>query len=258
MPQYNKRKYQFSNSFGDYYKAAKFIKRARYGKFSKRRRAGRPYKRSTRTNRRRSTRAKFMYLANKKVYHRFTQGPIQTLTFNTDGEYKGLLYANPAELVSQWPSADNLDPSTVLYDQYKIAKVTWAFWLSDTANFTVANKDGIITLYDAYDADSNGRTVAGFNDMLKLAGHKQRFMMPYKKVILSVFPKWGNRLTPAGALVDYKNHPWWDVTQMKLDASSINGRHIYVKGGAAAQTMSYQVSIHYKFKGLRQGQIYHV
>ncbi len=83
-------------------------------------------------------------------------------------------------------------------------------------------------------------------------------MIPYKKVILSVFPKWGNRLTTAGPLVDYKNHPWWDVTQMKIDASAINGRHIFIKGGADAQTMSYQVSIHCKFKGLRQGQIYHV
>ncbi len=198
-----------------------------------------------------------LYLANKKVYHSFSQGPIQNLTFDANGEYKGLLYANPSELVSQWPAADYFDPAVVQYDQYQIAKVTWAFWLSDTANFTVANKDGIITLYDAYDPDANGRHVAGFTDILRIAGHKQRFMIPYKKVILSVFPKWGNRLTTTnGPQVDYKNHPWWDVTALKFDLNSMNGRHIYIKGGADAQTMSYQCSIHYKFKGLRQGQVY--
>lgn len=250
-----KRKYQFTNSPSDYYKAYKFIKKARYGKFRKIRRVGRPYRRTRQTGRR--SRTKFLYLAHKKVYHRYTQGPVQTLTFNAQGEYKGLLYANPSELVSQWPSADNLDASAVLYDQFQIAKVTWAFWLSDTANFTVANKDGIITLYDCFDQDANGRSVGGFPDMIKMAGHKQRFLKPYSKVILSVYPKWGNRLTTVNApQVDYKNHPWWDSANLKYDINSMNGRHIYIKGGAASQTISYQCSIHYKFRGLRQGQTY--
>ncbi len=250
-----KRKYQFSNSPVDYYKAARFIKKARWGKF-KPRRAARPFIRRSRYTSRRG-RNKFRIIANKKVFNRYTQGPVQTLTFDANGEYKGLLYINPAELVSQWPSADNMDPYTVMYDQFKIAKVTWAFWLSDTANFTVANKDGIISLYDSYDPDANGRSVGGFSDMLKMAGHKQRFMMPYKKVLLAVFPKWGNKLTTANSpQVEYKNNPWFDASNLKVDHVCMNGRQIFIKGGAAAQTISYQCSIHYKFRGLRQGQSY--
>lgn len=257
MPPYLKRKYQYTGSPSDYYKAYKFIKKARYGKFKPRRAAiYRPYiaKRRTRQTGRRS---RFRYLAQKKVHHRFSQGPIQTLTFDAQGEYKGLLYANPAEMVAQWPSADNLNSTAVIYDQFQIVKITWAFWLSDTANFTVANKDGIISIYDCYDQDANGRTLGGFVDMLKMAGHKQRFMKPYQKVLLSVYPRWGNYLTtPNGPSVDYKQKPWFDAANLKMDHTAMNGRHIYIKGGAAAQTISYQCSIHYKFRGLRQGQSY--
>ncbi len=59
-----------------------------------------------------------------------------------------------------------------------------------------------------------------------------------------------------GPEVDFKNHPWWDVTALKHNYKSMNGRHIFITGGSDAQTISYQVSIHYKFRGLRQGQIY--
>lgn len=144
MSPLGKRPYSFRSTPVDYYKAYKFMRKARTGAFAYRRRRNPVLFQTLKSKRRRLRYRKLQNIRRARaegIHHKISHGTLREITLDSNGEYQGLLYCNPLEESSQWPAADYFQPETVLYDQYKISKITWSFWLPDTANYTVSNRD---------------------------------------------------------------------------------------------------------------------
>ena len=79
---------------------------------------------------------------------------------------------------------------STLYDEYKIKHVTMTMWLAEPDQFTEANYK-TVRVVKSYDTDAEDRHYATESDHYKVSKWHEFFMLPNKKYLFRLSPKWG-------------------------------------------------------------------
>lgn len=223
-----------------------------------------------RTNRfRRSRRSRYSAIRRyrkslqHKVNHVFYKTKIEQFTPNaTTKIHQGVLYGDMHLIKGLLPSDTQLDNYAMLYDKFMLKSVTWSFWIEDNAMFIDDTKDNIPCLYTTYDPDAKGRQFAEFGDFLLCPNTRTQIFKPYTVAKFKLFPRyghnnWGTKVpSVSSSILQITNTKpsWFDMEDIKVQMQSMNGIQYMFRN--LVQPVTYQLSVHLCFKGIRNGQTY--
>ncbi len=161
---------------------------------------------------------------------------------------------------------DALDAYVKLYDEFRIKKQTWHFWLGSTNVFTDEKKDSIIEFIHVYDPDAQQRLFATRGDYTKVEGYKKRQMKPYVHYKVHLYPTWQQNIqTVATSFTsNTKSGKWMDAAAIgAAGMNSYNGQQClfdHLNVGALVADIDTDIFgelyTTYQFRGKRNNQKY--
>ncbi len=287
-----KRGYRSALNPMNYYRAYRFIKRARgrtyfRGRFNSRRPRSRRFNRRTTFNRRSFRRAncRRYFKPNQCGFWYTTDVGIQEMVIpasnvpGVNSTLRAVFYANNAAASALRPGqnentiaiivGDNvMDQSTrltyaSLYDAYRVRKIRMVYWLKDTDQFTEANYQ-TVRVIKAYDPDALGRTFATEGDYTKILKKRQFFMKPNQRYKTTLRPDYGIVTGRTGTTASVTNsiygapQKWQDIAVFGTrDTSGVcnNAWQMYIDGNPE-QKIAVQIQYYIEFKGRRNNQTY--
>ncbi|AXL65928.1 putative capsid protein [Tentweb spider associated circular virus 1] len=147
-----------------------------------------------------------------------------------------------------------------IFDQVKVVKVMFEYWLTDDDVETTPNAAFVRQVY-SYDPDSADGNMT-WDNVIRVPDHAHRILKPGVIYRTSLKPKFAVQLaTPNGTFKGYSKNMWIDCgdvagyDQAKSVLGSVNAIHMAFKGPEELGAIGYRRTLFLKFRKRRQGAV---
>lgn len=154
------------------------------------------------------------------------------------------------------PQAAEFASYAALFDQVKVLKMKYTFWLSDNDEITKADTT-MPQFLSVYDPDANNRVYSA-TSIERHPKHRHTIMKPGVKYSLSFSPRWKltNGTANAPALYSYNNYMDIDDFTAANTGDCVNGIQIQYAMAPEANAIRYYYTYYLHFRNRRQGTQY--
>ena len=144
-----------------------------------------------------------------------------------------------------------------IFDQFRIKSVTWTFWIEDTARYTEDNY-AIPEVTYAYDPDCAGRDPQNIDSVRSCANSHVHQFMPNRKLKIKLYPYWMPNYTgfTDKGLIRFAKATWFDAADLSTTSEKCRNGFLLAFLGNSTTKIKYTHSIHYQFRGQRNGSGY--